>query len=234
MPVNKIFPAINLILLLCIVALATMSIRIWTHPTHPLRVDGSSVIASPKTIKKLAVSRPNYNSEAISQVIRTNIFRKERKEYIPPISPNKLTTTVVSKPILPPPEMLLTGILMLGGTKIAILQGSYWLNKTNKLVKQKIKKKGYTAGQMVGNFQLTEIDKTSVTLDDQKGQVVQLQLIKRGSKKAIQRTGTAFFHKNKIDVITKAPSVVSASRISGTRTLAAPVSTTDTAHISGK
>ena len=234
MPVNKIFPAINLFLVLCIVALATMSIRIWTHPLYPLRVDGSSVIASPKTVKKLEVSRPNYNSETISQVVRTNIFRKEREEYIPPISSNKSTATVVSKPSLPPPVLLLTGILMLGGTKIAILQGSYWLNKNNKPIKQKIKKKGYTKGQMVGNFQLTDIDKTSVTLDDRKGQVVQLQLTKRRSTKAIQRTGTAFSHKNKKDDTTRASEVASTSRISGTRTFSAPVSATATAHISGR
>ena len=212
-----------------------MSIRIWTHPAYPLKVDGSSVKGLPKTLKKLEVSRPNYNSKTISKVVQTNIFRKGRKEYIPPVPSIESAKTFTSKPALPPPNLVLTGILMLGGTKIAILQGSYWLNKTNKLIKQKIKKKGYTVGQLVGNFQLIEINKTSVTLDDQKGQMIQLKLTKRQSTKAIQRTGTAFFHKNKKDDVTRASAAAtSTSRISGTRTFAAPISATATAHISGR
>ena len=86
---------------------------------------------------------------------------------------------------------------MLGGTKIAILQGSYWLNKANKPIQQKIKKKGYSIGQIVGNFELTEIDKTSVTLDNKKGHVVRLRLTNRTPEKVIQRAGTALFQKKK-------------------------------------
>ena len=44
---------------------------------------------------------------------------------------------------------------------------------------------------------MTEIDKTSVTLDDKKGRVVLLSLSKRSPKKIIHRDGTAFFQKNK-------------------------------------
>ena len=199
MPVNKFFPAINLIFVLTIAALGTMSVRIWTHPPYPSRVDGASVVGSPKALKNLTVNRPGYNAGTVSQMVQANIFRKERREYIPPPPPptSRPVAPVAKKPALPPPNLVLKGILMLGGTKIAILQGSYWALKANKPVQQKVKKKGYSLGQIVGDFELTEIDKTSVTLDDKKGRVVRLRLTNRPAEKVIHREGTAFFQKNK-------------------------------------
>jgi len=232
--VNKFFPAINLILVLSIIALGTMSVRIWTNPPYPTRVDGTSVVASSKTLKKLEVIKPNYNAKILSQVVQANIFRKERKEYVPPTPSTQPVKPLALLSTLPPPNLILKGVLMLGGTKIAILQGSYWFNKANKPVQQKIKKKGYSIGQFVGNFELTEIDKTSVTLDDKKGQVVLLRLTNRSPEKAIQRAGTTFFQKNKKNDPIKTSATVAPSRISGTRTFSAPAPAITTPHISGR
>ena len=231
---NKFFPAINLVLVLSITALGTMSVRIWTNPHYPTRVDGASIVPSPKALKGLEVTRPNYNAKTLSQVVETNIFRKERRAYVPPVPSIQSVTPLELAPALPPPNLILKGVLMLGGTKIAILQGSYWLNKANKPVQQKIKKKGYSIGQFVGNFELTEIDKTSVTLDDKKGQVVLLRLTNRSPEKAIQRAGTTFFQKNKKNDPIKTSATVAPSRISGTRTFSAPAPAITTPHISGR
>ena len=114
------------------------------------------------------------------------------------------------------------------------MQGSYWLNKANKPIKQKIKKKGYSIGQIVGSFVLTKIDKTSVTLDNKKGQVVRLRLTNRSPEKAIQRAGTALFQKKKKNDPIRASSLVNSYRISGTRTFAASPKDSATSHISGK
>jgi hypothetical protein len=196
-PVNKYFPAINLVFVLTIAVLTTLSVKIWTHPTYPSRVDGASVVGSPKTLKNLAVSRPGYNAGTVSQVAQSNIFRKQRREYVPPPAARPVVPTVASKPALPPPNLALKGILMLGGTKIAILEGKYWTFQGSQKVQKKVKKKGYSLGQIVGDFELTEIDKTSVTLDDKKGRAVRLRLAKRSPEKIIHREGTAFFQKNK-------------------------------------
>jgi hypothetical protein len=201
-PVNKYFPAINLFFVLTIAILATLSVRIWTHPIYPSRVDGASVVGSPKTLKKLVVSRLGYNAETVSQVAQGNIFRKQRRKYIPPPPPpppvaKPVVVPVPIKPALPPPNLVLKGVLMLGGTKIAILQGKYWTFQGSKKVQKKVKKKGYSLGQIVGDFELSYIDKSSVTLDDNNGRVVQLRLAKRSPEKIIHRDGTAFFHKNK-------------------------------------
>ena len=231
---NKFFPAINLVLVLSITALGTMSVRIWTNPHYPTRVDGASIVPSPKALKGLEVTRPNYNAKTVSQVVETNIFRKERRAYVPPVPSIQSVTPLELAPALLPPNLILKGVLMLGGTKIAILQGSYWLNKANKPVQQKIKKKGYSIGQFVGNFELTEIDKTSVTLDDKKGQVVRLRLTNRSPEKAIQRAGTTFFQKNKKNDSIKTSATAAPSRISGTRTFSAPAPAIATPHISGR
>ena len=197
MPVNKYLPAINLFFVLTIAVLTTLSVKIWTHPTYPTRVDGASVVGSPKSLKKLTVSRLGGNAGTVSQVVQGNIFRRQRREYIPPPTARPILPSVASKPALPPPNLVLKGILMLGGTKIAILEGNYWTFQGNQKVKKKVKKRGYSLGQIVGDFELTEIDKTSVTLNDKNGRGVRLRLAKRSPEKIIHREGTVFFQKNK-------------------------------------
>ena len=197
MPVNKYFPAINLFFVLTIAVLTTLSVKIWTHPTYPSRVDGASVVGSPKILRSLAVSRLGYNAGTVSQVVQGNIFRKQRREYIPAPIARPIIKPIARIPALPTPNLVLKGVLMLGGTKIAILEGKYWVFQENQKTQKKVKRKGYSLGQIVGDFELTEIDKSSVTLDDKKGRVVQLRLAKRSPEKIIHREGTAFFQKNK-------------------------------------
>ncbi len=86
---------------------------------------------------------------------------------------------------------------MLGGTKIAILKGKYSTLQGGKVVKKDVKKKGYSLGQIVGDFELSEIEKTWVILDDKKGRKIRLKLSTRPADKVILRDGTAFFQKDK-------------------------------------
>ncbi len=197
---NKFFPAINLAFVLTIALLLTLSVRTWTHPPYPFRVDGSSLVGSPKNLQKLVVSKPAYKSGAVSRVVQANLFRKERNQYIPPPPPPPAAPKAPPappKPALPPPSLVLKGVLMLGGTKIAILQGKYSTRQGGRVVKKDVKKKGYSLGQIVGDFELTEIEKTWVILDDKKGRKVRLKLSTRPPDKVILRDGTAFFQKNK-------------------------------------
>jgi len=197
-PLNKLFPAINLVFVLASALLVTMSVRTWTHPPYPSRVDGSSVVGSPKNLQKLAVNKPGYSAGTVSQVVQNNVFRKERKQYIPPPPPPPSTAPAAPpKPALPPPNLVLKGVLMLGGTKIAILQGKYSTREGGKVIQKKVKKKGYSLGQIVGDFELIEIEKNSVTLDDKKGRKIRLRLTTRPPDKVIHREGNLFIHKNK-------------------------------------
>jgi hypothetical protein len=195
-PVNKIFPTVNLVFVLTIALLLILSVRTWTHPPYPFRVDGSSLVGSPKNLQKLVVSKPAYKSGAVSRVVQANLFRKERSQYIPPVAP-PAARKAAPKPALPPPNLVLKGVLMLGGTKIAILQGKYSTLQGGRIVKKDVKKKGYSLGQIVGDFELTEIEKTWVILDDKKGRKIRLKLSTRAPDKVILRDGTALFQKNK-------------------------------------
>ena len=194
MPLNKLFPAINLVFVLASALLVTMSVRTWTHPPYPSRVDGSSVVGSPKNLQKLAVNKPGYSAGTVSQVVQNNVFRKERRQYVPPPSARPAAPP---KPTLPPPNLVLKGILMLGGTKIAILQGKYSTREGGRIIQKKVKKKGYSLGQIVGDFELIEIEKNSVTLDDKRGRKIRLRLTTRPPDKVIHREGNLFIHKNK-------------------------------------
>ena len=194
MPLNKFFPAINLVFVLTIALLVTLSVRTWTHPPYPSRVDGSSLVRSPKNLQKLAVNKPGYSAGTVSQVVQNNVFRKERRQYVPPPSARPAAPP---KPTLPPPNLVLKGILMLGGTKIAILQGKYSTREGGRIIQKKVKKKGYSLGQIVGDFELIEIEKNSVTLDDKKGRKIRLRLTTRPPDKVIHREGNLFIHKNK-------------------------------------
>ena len=197
MPLNKFFPAINLVFVLTIALLIVLSVRIWTHPPYPSRVDGSSLVGSPKSLQKLAVNKPGYSAGTVSQVVQYNVFRKEREQYVPPPPPPPPAPAAPPKPTLPPPNLVLKGVLMLGGTKIAILQGKYSTREGGKVIQKKVKKKGYSLGQIVGDFELIEIEKNSVTLDDKKGRKIRLRLTTRPPDKVIHREGTSFFQKNK-------------------------------------
>ena len=197
MPLNKFFPAINLVFVLTIALLIVLSVRIWTHPPYPSRVDGSSLVGSPKSLQKLAVNKPGYSAGTVSQVVQYNVFRKEREQYVPPPPPPPPAPAAPPKPTLPPPNLVLKGVLMLGGTKIAILQGKYSTREGGKVIQKKVKKKGYSLGQIVGDFELIEIEKNSATLDDKKGRKIRLRLTTRPPDKVIRREGTSFFQKNK-------------------------------------
>lgn len=192
---NKIFPAANLVFVLTIALLLTLSVRTWTHPPYPFKVDGSSLVGSPKNPQKLVVSKPAYKPGAVSRVVQANLFRKERSQYIPPVVPTAQKAT--PKPALPLPSLVLKGVLMLGGTKIAIIQGKYSTLQGGKIVKKDVKKKGYSLGQIVGDFELTEVEKTWVILGDKKGRKIRLPLSTRSADKVIHREGTALFQKNK-------------------------------------
>jgi hypothetical protein len=213
--VNKIFPAVNLVFVLTIALLVILSIKTWTHPLYPFRVDGSNLMGSPKNPQKLEVNKPSYNAGTVSRVVQANVFRKERNQYIVP-TPAPGSLSAAPKPALPPPNLVLKGVLMLGGTKIAILQGSYSTLEGGKVTKKNIKKKGYSLGQIVGGFELIEIEKTWVIVDDKKGQKIRLPLSTRSADKVIHREGNSLFHKNKKSTkVANSLPAVPAFRVSG-------------------
>ena len=196
MPVNKFFPAVNLAFVLTIALLVTLSVKTWTHPPYPLRVEGSTLASSPKNLQKLNVSKPAYNAGAVTRIVQANLFRKERSQYISPKSA-PTESSEAHKSALPLPNLVLKGVLMLGGIKIAILEGDYSMLEDGKVIQKKVQKKTYSLGQILGDFELTEIEKSWVILDDKKSQKIRLPLSTRPVEKAILRKGNSLFQKKK-------------------------------------
>ena len=233
-PVNKIFPAVNLAFILTIALLVTLSVKTWTHPIYPQRVDGSAVARSPKNLQKLDVSKPAYNAGAISRIVQANLFRKERNEFISTKSPSAKNQEV-PKSTLPPPNLVLKGVLILGGIKNAFLEGDYSTLEDGKVIQKKVQKKNYSLGQIVGDFELIKIEKSEVILDDKKGQKIRLPLSTRPAEKAILRKGNSLFQKKKkaeslplTPAKTNSPSKIPAKAKSPSKTSTETNSTTDT------
>ena len=196
MPVNKIFPAVNLAFVLTIALLVTLSVRTWTHPPYLLRVDGSTLVRSPKNLQKLDISKPAYNAGAVTRIAQANLFRKERSPYISTkTAPGE--SSEAPKSALPLPNLVLKGVLMLGGIKIAILEGDYSILEDGKVIQKKVQRKTYSLGQILGDFELTEIEKSWVILDDKKSQKIRLPLSTRPEEKTILRKGNSLFQKKK-------------------------------------
>ncbi len=234
MPVNKFFSAVNLAFVLTSALLVTLSVKTWTHPPYPLRVDGSKLVNSPKNLQKLDVSKPAFNAGAVTRIVQANLFRKERSQYISPKSaPTK--SSEAPKSALPLPNLVLKGVLMLGGIKIAILEGEYSMLEDGKVIQKKVQKKTYSLGQILGDFELTEIEKSWVILDDKKSQKIRLPLSTRPVEKAILRKGNSLFQKKKkagslplAPSKTGSPTQIPAKANSPTKTSTETNSTTDT------
>ena len=197
-PVKNIFSAINLALVLIIIALATVSFKMWTTPKYPDRIDAASVAPVEKKQEPLTLIRKFGNSGVIAAVVQGNLFRKDRKAFRPPPRRTVPVAQVANKPPLPPPNLKLKGVMLLGTRKIAIMEGNYPVREANQSIKQKpLKKKGYVLGSQIGNFELTQIEKTNVTLDNKRGVVLNLNLSQRPSDKVIRKVGNNLVQKDK-------------------------------------
>ena len=152
---------------------------------------------TPKTLMPLALTRKAHNAGVINSAVQGNLFRRERREYSPPVQIAKAIRKP-APPALPPPNLKLKGVLLLGTKKIAIMEGDYPVREGNQAVKKKsLKKKGYPLGAQIGEFQLTSIEKNKVTLNDNRGAALSLNLTQRSQDKVIQKIGNSLVQKNR-------------------------------------
>jgi len=196
-PVKNIFPVVNIALVLIIIALMTVATRTWIVPEYPDQVDVDLIAYTPKTLEPLALTRKAQNARIITSAVQGNLFRKDRKEFSPPVQ----IAQVIHKPAqpaLPPPNLKLKGVLLLGTKRIAIMEGNYPVREGNRAIKKKpLKRKGYPLGSKIGNFELTKIEKTNVTLSNNRGVVLNLSLAQRSDDKIIRKVGNTLVQKSK-------------------------------------
>ncbi len=196
-PVKNIFPVANIVLFVAIIALMTIATKTWVTPKYPDRVNVDLISHEPKTLTPLALARKIQNAGVVNSAVQGNLFRKDRIEFIPPVQ----VAQVIQKqpqPTLPPPNLKLKGILLLGTKKLAIMEGDYPVREDNQAIKKKpLKRKGYPLGAKIGGYELTKIEKTKVTLNDNNGVVLNLDLTQRPEKNVIRKVGNTLVQKSK-------------------------------------
>jgi len=177
-PVYRFFSSLNVIFILAILTLSAFGARSWLYPKYPSRVDGENQMDSSRKIEHLTIKRQTFTPQSVNEIVGKNLFRKERTEYIPPAPPQPISQVakVAPRPTLPPPKLTLRGVMLLKGTKIAILEGSYPVAKENKVEDTPIKRKGYYLGDQVGSYKIAQISKREVILNSSAGQIIAVKL----------------------------------------------------------
>ena len=176
----RIFSSLNVIFILTILTLSVLGARSWMYPKYPSRVDGENQLNSSRKIEHLTIKRQTFTPQSVSEIVSKNLFRKERIEYIPPAPPQPISQVakVAPRPTLPLPKLTLRGVMLLNGTKIAILEGSYPVSNGNKVEDTPIKRKGYYLGDQIGNYKIAQISKREVILNSSEGQIIAIRLKK--------------------------------------------------------
>jgi len=177
-PVYKIFSSLNVILIFSILTLSAFGARSWIYPKYPSRVNIENQMDSSRKIEHLTIKRQTFTPQSVNEIVSKNLFRKERTEYIPPAPPQPISEVakVAPRPTLPPPKLTLRGVMLLKGTKIAILEGSYPVAKENKVEDTPIKRKGYYLGDQIGSYKIAQISKREVILNSSAGQIIAVKL----------------------------------------------------------
>ncbi len=192
---NKILLPLNILLGLSLIALIGLGVRTWVQPPYPAQIDGASIVPPVKSVTPPQFARKMQNAGIINAAVQGNVFRQERREYSPP---RQVAVAPPPKPPLPPPAVQLKGIMLFGQTKIAILEGNYPVMEANNAIKNKpIKRKGYSLGDQIGDYELTTIGKSEVILDDKRGRLLNLKLVERPPDKAIRREGIALVQRSR-------------------------------------
>ena len=176
--VYRIFSSLNVIFILAILTLSAFGARSWIYPKYPSRVNIENQMDSSRKIEHLTIKRQTFAPQSVNEIVSKNLFRKERTEYIPPAPPQPISqvTKVAPRPTLPPPKLTLRGVMLLKGTKIAILEGSYPVAKENKVEDTPIKRKGYYLGDQIGSYKIAQISKREVILNSSAGQIIAVKL----------------------------------------------------------
>lgn len=192
---DKKLSVLNFILIVALSGLLVWNANIWINPKYPAQVDSNSLKSTPKSLQNYNVKRKTYPASMVSSVSAGNLFRKQRQEYIKAPDPVQLLSPAAQKPKVPPPEFNVKGIMMLASSKIAVLDGKYYISSGQTEVSRKpIKKKGYKLGDYIGDYRVRNINKTSVTLSDESGNSVTKKLNQK-SKTPIEKSGNNLKYK---------------------------------------
>ncbi len=227
---NRKSPIINFLLILILFLLLGWGAYSWYHPKFPASVEGDEIAPASRELQAPTLSRKVYSNAMVKDVASLNLFRKQRKKYYrpkppkpksqpkPKIKPAPPKVTVVPppppppQPTAPPPQLVLTGVMLLGDQKVAIFEGTYSEIRGKQLIKNlKPRRRGYKIGESLGGYKIETIHKTHATLSAIASNSITLTISKTPASNKIQKRGDHLIQKNKL-VSNKTAKTTSTSR----------------------
>lgn len=208
-------PVLNFALGLILLLLLGWGVQSWLQPKYPLTVKGDEIIPAPRELIIPTLSRQPYSNTLVDDVTRLNLFRKQRKKYnrpkppkpkprvkpAPPrvaVAPPPPPPPAPPKPTVPPPQLVLTGVMLLGDQKVVIFEGTYSEIRGGRLVQNlKPRRRGYKIGETLGDYRIETIDKSHATLSATTGNNLTLTISKTAPTEKIQKAGNTLVQKGK-------------------------------------
>ncbi len=207
-------PVINFLLILILFLLLGWGGYSWWQPQFSSTVKRDGIVSAQRELITPTLARQPYSKAIAGDVTRLNLFRKQRKKFYRPKPPKPKyrpkpiikpappqVARVPLPPAAPPPQLILTGVVLLNGNQVAIFEGTYSDVRSGKLVQNlKPRRRGYKIGESLGGYKIEAIHKTYATLTAIKGKQLTLKVSKSSALKKIQRTGPRLTQKNKVGV----------------------------------
>lgn len=145
---KKRLKALEAFLLAACCALALWLVLVWLSP-----IDSPGPVSKKPVNAKQNTGKPE-RAITFERIVQKDLFRPERRKYVPPPRPKKVLLAAPPPPPKPrPPRIMLTGTALLEGGNLAILDvpGS--------------NKQGYRVGEMIEGFAIKEIKKDSILIE---------------------------------------------------------------------
>ncbi len=213
---NRKSPIINFLLILILFLLLGWGAYTWYHPKFPASVEGDEIAPASRELQAPTLSRKVYSNAMVKDVASLNLFRKQRKKYYQPkppkpkpqpkarIKPAPPKVTEVRppppapRPTAPPPQLVLTGVMLLGDQKVAIFEGTYSEIQGKQLIENlKPRRRGYKIGESLGGYKIETIHKTHATLSAIASNNITLTISKTPASNKIEKTGNRLIQKSK-------------------------------------
>ena len=181
------------------------------QPKYPSIVKANDIVPVPRELAVPSLSRQVYSNTVVQDVARLNLFRKQRRKFYRPKPPKPkpqikraLPKVAVAppppppKPTAPPPQLILTGVMLFNDHKVAIFEGTYSEIRGGRLVQNlKPRRRGYKIGETLGDYKINTIEKSHTTLSATTGNNLTLTISKTPSTQKIQNTGSNLIQKSK-------------------------------------
>lgn len=206
---------INFLLTLVLLMLLGWGAYSWYYPKFPSAV-GDNIVQTPRELQVPTLARKVYPNSMVGDVTRLNLFRKQRKKYHRPKPPKPKPRPIVKvkpappkvvvappppppKPTAPPPQLVLTGVMLLNDQKVAMFKGTYSEIRDGQLVQNlKPRRKGYRIGEIIGGYRIKSIDKSHVTLSAVSGNNLSLTISKMPPHQKIQKSRNKLIQKSQL------------------------------------